>query len=278
MTTNAASPTPYAFEKVLQDSRGTEIARLEAQNRLYERQGPLDLLPAVPDAGWILDVGSGTGYWSVRLAGLVPRGRVVCLDRSPELLEQARQRFGQVGLEAEFLHQDLRELHLPEGRFDLVFTCMTLVHVVELEETLLHLRAALKPGGWIACYEPLQEGAGLFDAYPACPALAFLVREMLEEARERGSDLAAGIRIAHLLDRLGMTETRMRYFGDAPHGEDLREWVQEIFLPIARTFLSSRFQPDFLETRMAAALQEALRPGTWINLKRTVTLGRKPLA
>jgi SAM-dependent methyltransferase len=278
MTTLAASPTPYAFEKVLQDSRGTEIERLEAQNRLYERQGPLDLLPPVPEAGWVLDVGSGTGYWSVRLAGKVPRGRVVCLDRSPELLEQARRRFGQVGLEAEFLHQDLRDLRLPEERFDLVFTCMTLVHVVELEEVLRKLSAALKPGGWIACYEPIQEGSGMFDMFPPCPALAFLVREMLEEARERGSDLSAGLRIAHLLDRLGMADTRLRYFGDAPHAEELREWVQDIFLPIARTFLSSRFQPDFLDARMQAALEQALRPGTWINLKRTVVLGRKPLA
>jgi SAM-dependent methyltransferase len=277
MSDTLSSPTPYAFELVQQDSQGTETARLEAQNRLYERQAPLGLLPALPEAGWVLDVGSGTGYWSVRLASRVPRGKVVCLDRSPELLEHARQRFQQEGLAADFLRQDLRELDLPAGRFDLVFTCMTLVHVVELEEVLRRLSAALKPGGWIACFEPIQEGPGLFDPYPACPDLDFLVREMLQAARERGSDLGAGIRIAHLLDRLGLADTRLRYFGDAPHGSELQEWVQDIFLPIARTFLAGRYRPEYLEARMAAALEQALRPGTWINLKRTVVLGRRPL-
>lgn len=271
------APTPYAFEKLQQDSQGREAARLEAQNRLYERQGPLDLLPPLPETGRILDAGSGTGYWTVRLAGRVPRGQVVCLDRSPELLEHVRQRLEQAGIQgAEYLNQDLRDPRLPEESFDLVFTCMTLVHVVELEQALAKLLAALKPGGWITCFEPLQDAPGMFSVYPPCPNLAFFVNQMMEVGRDKGSDHDVCIKAAHLLDRLGMEDTRLCYFGCAPHGEELRAWVEDVFLPISRTYLLSRFQPGYLDQRLRLAQAEAARPGTWIDLKRTMVMGRKP--
>jgi SAM-dependent methyltransferase len=271
------SPTPYAFEQIMRDSGGREPARLEAQNRLYEQQGPLDLIPPLPQDGRILDVGSGTGYWTVRLAGRVPCGRVVCLDRSPELLEHARTRLEQVGLhDAEYLNQDLRGLDLPAEAFDLVFTCMTLVHVVELEEVLVRLTRALKPGGWIACFEPVQDVRAMFEAYPPCPNLAFIVEQMAAVGRERGSDHAVGLKIAHALDRLGLEDTALRYFGAAPHGEELRAFVEDVYLSIARPYLIGRLNPDYLDRRLELALAEALRPGTWIDLKRTLILGRKP--
>ena len=273
----SGSPTPYAFEQVMADSEGTETTRLEAQNRLYEKQAPLDLIPPLPEDGRILDVGSGMGYWAVRLAGKVPRGRVACLDRSPELLDQARIRLEQVGvLNAEFLHQDLRNLDLPAKAFDLVFTCMTLVHVQELEEVLRRLVRSLKPGGWITCFEPIHEPRGMFDSYPACDNLMFFVDQVQEVCRERGTNLAVGLKIAHALDTLGLEATALRYFGEAPHGEDLRIWVEEIFLPIAKTYLRSRFQPEFLEGRLRLAREEAARPGTWINLKRSMVMARAP--
>jgi len=271
------SPTPYAFEKLLKDSGGTEPARLEAQNRLFEQQGPLDLIPPLPENGRILDVGSGMGFWAVRLAAKVPHGQMVCLDRSPELLEHARARLEQVGLKGtEFLQQDLRDLDLPADSFDLVFTCMTLAHVMELEEALRCLTRALKPGGWIVCFEPIQEGHGLFDVYPPCEDLLFLADQIVGVCRDQGTDLSVGLKIANLLDHLGLEDTALRYFGSAPHGEALRAWVEDIFLPIVKTYLGSRFQPEYLERRLGLALEQSRRPGTWIDLKRTAVLGRKP--
>ncbi|MGA2083344.1 MAG: hypothetical protein ABSH53_22450 [Holophaga sp.] len=99
---------------------------------------------------------------------------------------------------------------------------------------------------------------------------------MLEVALDKGTDHSACLRIAHLLDRLGLEDTALRYFGRAPHGEELRAWVEEVYLPIARTYLGSGPGAEAVEQRLRAAREEALRPGTWINLKRTVAMGRKP--
>jgi hypothetical protein len=147
---------------------------------------------------------------------------------------------------------------------------------VELEEVLAGLVRALKPGGWIACFEPVQDRHGLFDSHPPCPEMAFLVDQLRAVCEERGSDFRAGLRIARALEALGLEDTALRYFGSAPRGPVLRTYVEDVFLPIARPYLAERLRPGELDRRLAAALEEVLRPGTWINVKQTVALGRKP--
>jgi SAM-dependent methyltransferase len=273
---DSSTPAPYAFETVQRDSRGGELARLEAQNLLLEKQRPLDHLPPIPKAGRVLDVGSGSGFWAVRLAESVPDGEVVCLDRSPELLGHARARLEGAGFtHGRFLEQDLRNLDLEPG-FDLIFTCVTLAHVEELEGTLQRLCSALRPGGWILCLEPLQNRDRLFNVHPPCPNLELLMDRMAEVARDRGSDLSVGLKIAHHLEALGLEQVTVRYFGEAAHGEDRRAWVEDIFLPIARTYLAPRLDPLELDSLVRMATAEAARPFTWADIKRAVVRGRKP--
>ena len=271
------APVPYAFEQVQEDGGGGEVARLEAQNLLFEKAGPLDHLPALPPDGAILDVGSGTGFWSLRLAARIPQGRITCLDRSPELLDLARRRLeGPGATQAAFLHQDLRCLDLPEGAYDLIFTSVTLAHVQEREATLARLVAALKPGGWIACFEPAQQARQFCDLHPPCPSLSFLMDHLLEEVLARGSDLSVGLKLAHDLERLGMEETVMRNYGAALHGEDLQTCLREVFLPLAGAYLRRRWEPGILASHLDAAAQEATLPHLWLDFRRSVVLARKP--
>lgn len=270
-------PVPYAFERVQQDSEGGEVARLEAQNLLMETCRPLALLPPTPPAGRILDAGSGTGFWSLRLAARVPQGEIVCLDRSEDLLDLARRRLeGRCSAQADYLHQDLRRLDLPEQAFDLVFTCMTLAHVRELEAALGSLAAALKPGGWIACFEPMHQSRRFLDHHPHCPNLDFLMDRLTEVAAERGSDLSAALKIAHHLDRLGLADLGLRDFGVALQGQEASRCAREVFLPLARAYLRSRWEPELLERRLEAARQEAALPHLWLDYRRAVVLARRP--
>jgi len=269
------SPIPYAFERVQRDSDGGEVARLEAQNLLFEKSAPLDQLPPIPPDGAILDVGSGTGFWAQRLAERVPQGRLTCLDRSEDLLGLARTRLRGCD-RADFLQQDLRALNLPPGAYDLAFTSVTLAHVQDLDRVLERLMAALKPGGWLACFEPAQQARRFFALHPPCPNLEFLMDQLLEIVAERGSDLDVALKIAHHLDRLGMEEVVLRDYGRALHGEDMATCARETFLPLVRSYLRHRWEPDLLERRLEAAALEATLPHLWLDFRRAVVLARKP--
>jgi SAM-dependent methyltransferase len=270
------SQVPYTFERIQREGGGAEVARLEIQNQLLEKAGPLDQLPSLPADARVLDVGSGTGFWSLRLARRAPRGHVTCLDRSGELLELARRRLEAEGFQGAFLRQDLRRLDLPRDAFDLVFTSVTLAHVVELEPALEALAGSLKPGGWMACFEPLQPSRRFCDFHPPCAHLGFLMEQVLQEVADRGTDLGVGLKIAWTLDRMGLEDTVLRSYGTALRGEDALACARDAFLPLARAYLAHRWEPEVLEGRVAAARKEAEGCALWVDLRRAVVLARKP--
>ena len=96
----------------------------------------------------ILDIACGEGTFAVAMA---KKGfRVAGVDRSPQMLQFARERAERENVEVEFLHKDMRSLPF-DGRFDLV-TCWfdSLNYVLELEgiqKTFAGVYRALKRAG-----------------------------------------------------------------------------------------------------------------------------------
>lgn len=98
--------------------------------------------------GAILDLGCGTGTVAVALA---LRGvSVVGLDRSAQMLEEARSRARRWGADVEFREGDFRNLDLPD-RFDAVTCFYDAINycqsVAELESVLTGLARCVRPGG-----------------------------------------------------------------------------------------------------------------------------------
>jgi trans-aconitate 2-methyltransferase len=91
----------------------------------------------------VLDAGCGTGDVTAALAALVPRGRVLAVDGSPQMVEVARRRLGE---RARVWCSDLLELEVPEP-VDLIFSTATFHWIVDHERLFTRLHAALKPGG-----------------------------------------------------------------------------------------------------------------------------------
>jgi SAM-dependent methyltransferase len=114
----------------------------------------LDLLPplfaqfGIPTRGKLLDVACGEGSFSIAMAkeGWQAAG----IDRSPEMIEFARQQALQAGVEVSFTVQDMR-LPFPPNRIDLV-TCWYdslnyLLSAADLGLLFQNVHAALRPGG-----------------------------------------------------------------------------------------------------------------------------------
>jgi ubiquinone/menaquinone biosynthesis C-methylase UbiE len=115
-------------------------------------QKPHEVIEALnlkPDAV-IADVGSGTGYFAVRPANMVPKGRVYGVDVEPDMVkylaERAkREKRGNLIAVA----GTAGDPRLPE-KADLVLLVDVYHHVEERERYFRNLRASLKPGGRLA--------------------------------------------------------------------------------------------------------------------------------
>jgi len=97
----------------------------------------------------MLDVGSGTGLCAWLGQHLVgPGGRVVALDPSPGMLEQARMR----GVR-ERVVGFAESLPFDDGSFDVVTMSYMLRHVQDLATAFAEVRRVLRPGGRLLIFE-----------------------------------------------------------------------------------------------------------------------------
>ncbi len=100
-------------------------------------------LEGIAEDATALDVGCGTGRVTEKLLKLVPRGRVLAMDASEDMVALARRRLGD---RAEVWCQDALELELDEP-VDAILSTATLHWVTDHDRLWARLGGALRPGG-----------------------------------------------------------------------------------------------------------------------------------
>jgi ubiquinone/menaquinone biosynthesis C-methylase UbiE len=106
-----------------------------------------------------LEIGAGTGYFSLNLlrAGIV--GEATCSDISPGMLAALRANAERLGLEVRTEQADAERLPFADESFDLVFGHAVLHHIPDLPRAFAEFARVLAPGGRIAfAGEPSRYG------------------------------------------------------------------------------------------------------------------------
>ena len=114
----------------------------------------LDRLP-LKGSELVLDVGCGTGRLTEKLLQRLPRGRVLAVDLSENMLRTARDYLGSLGRRIQVVLADAAALPVHE-RADAIFSTATFHWVLDHPRLFRSLLQALKPGGRLVA----QSGGG----------------------------------------------------------------------------------------------------------------------
>jgi SAM-dependent methyltransferase len=109
--------------------------------------------------GRALEIGAGTGYFTLNLlrAGVV--GEAVATDISPGMLGRLERSAADLGVSVETAACEAAELPFEDDSFDLVFGHAILHHLPDLPAAFREFRRVLRPGGVMAfCGEPSLYG------------------------------------------------------------------------------------------------------------------------
>ncbi len=109
----------------------------------------------------ILEIGAGTGYFSLNLLCAGIAREAVCTDISPGMLERLGENAEALGLGArvEAVRADAEALPSPDESFDLVLGHAVLHHIPDLERAFAEFARVLRPGGRVVfAGEPSRHG------------------------------------------------------------------------------------------------------------------------
>ena len=171
-----------------------ETTRLIEQSRIYgESTRRLCKRAGISKGMRVLEIGSGAGDVALMLAELVgPIGQVVGVDVNADILDTARQRATDAGLQnVEFIADDARTLVFSE-KFDAIVGRFVLMYMAEPGEAFAALITHLKPGGIAAFQEPEYT---LYPAFlhPDTPLMNQLITWIVDVFAHSGAHLDMGI-------------------------------------------------------------------------------------
>ena len=146
----ASAQTPHRHDHGF--SGAQEWAKVFDDPKRDAWQKPHEVIRALalkPDAV-VADIGSGTGYFAVRFAHMVPKGKVYGLDTEPDMVKYLAERAKREGLRNLISSKaEADDPRLPE-KADLVILVDVFHHVADRERYFSRLRDSLNSGGRVA--------------------------------------------------------------------------------------------------------------------------------
>jgi ubiquinone/menaquinone biosynthesis C-methylase UbiE len=180
-----------------------------------------------------LEIGAGTGYFTLNLmrAGVVREA--VATDISPRMLEALGRSAEQLGLTVETAVCEASHLPFDDSSFDLVFGHAVLHHVPDLQRAFEEFRRVLRPGGMVAfCGEPSRRGDRISalpkrGAYAAAPVWRALIGASEREAGRNGRP-SEEARLEQVVDLHSFTPAQLGAHARAAGLESVRVSGEEL--------------------------------------------------
>jgi SAM-dependent methyltransferase len=143
-----------------------DVGRAQVRGKLHKLLGRP--LPAFERS---LEIGAGTGYFTLNMVQDGVVREATATDISPGMLDALRANAARVGVAVETVACDAEALPFADATFDLVLGHAVLHHIPHLDRAFAEFRRVLRPGGRVVfAGEPSRTGDRI-AAYPKRAAL-----------------------------------------------------------------------------------------------------------
>lgn len=201
--------------------------------------------------GDALEIGAGTGYFSLNLMQAGAIERATATDISPGMLSELAANAERLGLKLKTVGTEAESLPFEDASFDLVFGHAVLHHIPDLGRAFSEFHRVLRPGGTVAfCGEPSRYG----DLIAAVPKRAGLLagpiwrRAIGARAPDRDPEAAAnGHDLEGEVDVHAFSPGRLQGFAEGAGFADVRVSGEELLANVhgwAMRTLESSADPE----------------------------------
>lgn len=104
----------------------------------------------------VLELGCGTGNFSVCLSELYPAARLTFVDAAEEMIGTTSHRLRSDRARLNFVKSRFEDLGSETGTFDLITSSISLHHVADKKPLYELLHSKLEPGGWLMFADQLR--------------------------------------------------------------------------------------------------------------------------
>jgi ubiquinone/menaquinone biosynthesis C-methylase UbiE len=182
---SAQNPAPATQEEMRRFHRDTKayIAMLEGPARdAYQKPDEVIRALELKPGETVADIGSGSGYFSVRLArALGDTGHVYAVDIDPDLVRYLNRRIRDSGLRnLQTVLSEPDDPLLPDRSIDRFLIVDTWHHIENQERYLALMKKLLKPGGQIVMIDYQKRELPVGPPVAMKIARGDLVRQMVE--------------------------------------------------------------------------------------------------
>jgi ubiquinone/menaquinone biosynthesis C-methylase UbiE len=206
-----------------------------------------------------LEIGAGTGYFSLNLLQQGVVEEAVATDISPGMLKRLRETASELGLEIDTRRADAESLPFADASFDLVLGHAVLHHLPGLDQALSEFHRVLRPGGTLAFMgEPSAHGDRLAAMPKRLGALVEPAWRRIMRASPKASNGSGGPAehtynsLEGLVDVHTFTPDSLRLLAGAAGFTDVRVSGEELLANVYGWFLR-RLESDVEATTVPYA-------------------------
>jgi len=146
----AVAQTPHSHQHSFGDAEKWAKVFDDPERDAWQKPHDVIKALALKHDAIVADIGAGTGYFAVRFAHMLPKGRVYGVDTEPGMVKHLADRAKREGLKnVTAVAAKPGEPRLPE-KADLIILVDVYHHVEDRERYFRQLQNSLKPGGRVA--------------------------------------------------------------------------------------------------------------------------------